>query len=424
MANRQAGEIGGHVSTETLAFKKHPWKKRPHVWESGVGEQKPLQKCNYCGGLSHPRSLCRAKNPVCYRCQVKGYFASTCLKKVVNEVTQSESTETEMPQEVFLGALDTVEGTTVSKKIIPILVNGISIPKRVANSSQALQQIDDENDIEDSIRDTITRAVNEAMQGSVDVTSEVNLRSKDTTTRGAKKSASKIDGAMIGDLVAQVVGAIQPILTAVVTAAVSASTKEILAKIEANEEARKSNTRDSLTRVRQRVQLQEFALDKLEQYTRRENVRIHGVPEPRTAGGETEDTVIKLAADIGVNINREDISVSHRLPGRQGKPKPMIVKFVRRDTKTNLMKNKQKLKNVAARKGVYISDDLTPLRAKLVREMKNDAGIKSVWTTGGRINGVLNDRTETKVTIDSPEHLLRVGWSEEKIKDLGIYFDM
>ena len=137
MANRQAGEIGGHVSTETLAFKKHPWKKRPRVWESGVGEQKPLQKCNYCGGSSHPRSLCKARNAVCYRCQVKGHFASSCLKKGVNEVTQSESTETETLQEVFLGALDTDEGTTVSKKIIPILVNGISIPKRVDTGAEA-----------------------------------------------------------------------------------------------------------------------------------------------------------------------------------------------------------------------------------------------------------------------------------------------
>ena len=38
---------------------------------------------------------------------------------------------------------------------------------------------------------------------------------------------------------------------------------------------------------------------------------------------------------IGVSVTEMNISVSHRLPGRPGSARPIIVKFVRRDTKTS-----------------------------------------------------------------------------------------
>ena len=61
-----------------------------------------------------------------------------------------------------------------------------------------------------------------------------------------------------------------------------------------------------------------------------------------------------------MTLKPEYISVSHRLPGRSGSTRPIIVKFVRRNTKTAMMKSKRKLRD-ANRKGVYINDDLTPL---------------------------------------------------------------
>ncbi len=86
-----------------------------------------------------------------------------------------------------------------------------------------------------------------------------------------------------------------------------------------------------------------FELDRLEQYSRKDSVRIFGIPE--TPNENTNDLVIDLGQEIGVEIKPEDISVAHRLPPKCGKDgnKPIIVKFVQKDTKDKLMKNKRNL---------------------------------------------------------------------------------
>ena len=75
----------------------------------------------------------------------------------------------------------------------------------------------------------------------------------------------------------------------------------------------------------------------------------------------TNIQVINLAAAKGVTLIHEDISVSHILPCRARECKPKIVKFVRRDTKINMIKNKQTLRNNPNQCGVYVNDDLTQL---------------------------------------------------------------
>ena len=130
----------------------------------------------------------------------------------------------------------------------------------------------------------------------------------------------------------------------------------------------------------------------------------------------------ELAADIGVTLKLEHISVSHRLPRRPGSTRPIIVKFVWRNTKTAMMKNKTKLHD-ANRKGVYINDDLTPQRAKMARILCHDPSTQSVWSIDGRIFcTVLENGSEVKKIVDSPDDLFKLGWSEEKVKNLNIYF--
>ena len=116
-----------------------------------------------------------------------------------------------------------------------------------------------------------------------------------------------------------------------------------------------------------------------------------------------------------------EISVSHRIPGRPGSTRPIIVKFAWRNTKTAMIKSNRKLRD-ANRKGVYINDDLTPLRAKMARILRNDPSTQSLWSIDGRIFGTMMEKgSEVKKIVDSPDELFKLGWSE-KVKNLNIYF--
>lgn len=70
--------------------------------------------------------------------------------------------------------------------------------------------------------------------------------------------------------------------------------------------------------------------DELDQYSRKENIRISGIEEEQS-GEETEDQLVekvcKLAAAAGTTIKENDISTVHRLGGtrKQGKTRPIIV---------------------------------------------------------------------------------------------------
>ena len=164
-------------------------------------------------------------------------------------------------------------------------------------------------------------------------------------------------------------------------------------------------------------------IERLEQYGRRENVRVYGVPE--TAGEDTTEKVVALARRIDVNVSTADISVSHRLPSskRRGpsqpeRHRPIIVKFVRREQKVQLLRNKRRLREQDQLRGIYIEEDLTAQRAKLFHAIRRAEGTKKVWTIDGRIHCVIakNGKEEKKVVIDSPQDLARLGWADDRIR--------
>ena len=87
------------------------------------------------------------------------------------------------------------------------------------------------------------------------------------------------------------------------------------------------------------IQRHELKQDDLEQYSKRDNIIINGIPE--TENEVTNETVINLAKDLGVQITSQDISTSHRLgKPRNDKIRPIVAKFVRRDVRTNILKKK------------------------------------------------------------------------------------
>ena len=70
-------------------------------------------------------------------------------------------------------------------------------------------------------------------------------------------------------------------------------------------------------------------LNDLEQYGRRDCIKIRGVP---VQDGEDTDTIVcSIGNLVNININTEDISISHRLksnPTARNQPPVIIAKFV------------------------------------------------------------------------------------------------
>ena len=114
--------------------------------------------------------------------------------------------------------------------------------------------------------------------------------------------------------------------------------------------------------------------DANDQYGRRENVRIFGVEEQ--TGEDVYEQVVDVVKRTSVEYCKSDISVCHRLPARGQSGKPIIVKFVRRETKLALMKKKNGLRHQSGRP-IYINDDITQLRARLLKSLKEKPDIKA-----------------------------------------------
>ena len=141
-----------------------------------------------------------------------------------------------------------------------------------------------------------------------------------------------------------------------------------------------------------------FNADSNEQYGRRDNIRIFGVKEE--ADEDVYQKVVDVARKVGHQISKTDISICHRVPSRNVKKdegRPIIVKFVRRQTKSGLMANKKSLKDCEEK--IFINDDITLLRARLAKALRLRADIKSVVMLNEKI--VIYKTDESKITFEN-----------------------
>ena len=157
----------------------------------------------------------------------------------------------------------------------------------------------------------------------------------------------------------------------------------------------------------------------MEQYQRKDSLRINGIPY---AEGETntqlEDKVINLADKIGVKLNRQDISVTHRLRPTTKGIRPTIIKFSTRRAKDAVYYSKKLLKDVEGMDNVFISEDLTRLRYRTLLLAKQVKGLKSITTRGGKIKVYIGEN-KIPVTVESPTDLVKLN-IEPDLKFLGL----
>lgn len=149
-----------------------------------------------------------------------------------------------------------------------------------------------------------------------------------------------------------------------------------------------------------KLSLLETRVDDQEQYFKRDNLIIHGVPE--IPGENCSTTVIDICQKYlsAVKIVPSDISVSHRLPSRSERAKPLIVRFTRRDVRQQIYHNKKNLKST----GFTVVEQLTARRQRLMSaatKLMNEGKLTSAWTNDGRIFVKLHDGTIKNIQKDS-----------------------
>ena len=120
----------------------------------------------------------------------------------------------------------------------------------------------------------------------------------------------------------------------------------------------------------------------LEQYTRKNSIRIFGVSDTNKEES-VPDTISKsldVLKKIGMSVTQADISVAHRLGFyKEEKPRPVIVKFVRRVHKIESIQKRRKLKGSR----VVITEDLTKDNYSFLQKVKEHTNVESAWTRDG-----------------------------------------
>ena len=168
--------------------------------------------------------------------------------------------------------------------------------------------------------------------------------------------------------------------------------------------------------------------DELEQYSRRNNIIISGIPENDTI--PAEDLVLTLVNEYAETpIRYSDIDRTHRITrtnaaagGKDKKPRDIIVKFCSYKSKKAILSREPMKKLKAANEvipdneRIFIREDLTKARNSVLykgRVLKRAGHIKDAFTRDGRI--VLKLFTDKVVFITSEDEFVEF-CKDRKIK--------
>lgn len=154
--------------------------------------------------------------------------------------------------------------------------------------------------------------------------------------------------------------------------------------------------RQENTNLRAEIKTQKEKIDEMEQYSRANCLEINGIPESKS------ETVLEIIKKVGtvlnVNVKDEDIDACHRLGTKlDGKNRGIIVKFVRRTMKDEILRKRKIKRNlntsdIGFSSGpadvVYINESLSAERRKVLsaaRGIKRDQGYTYVWVKNGKV---------------------------------------
>ena len=134
----------------------------------------------------------------------------------------------------------------------------------------------------------------------------------------------------------------------------------------------------------------ELEIDRLEAYSRRNNIKLLGIPEDAEESGDCTETICRVLQSYIPETDWEPhiIERAHRI-GRPNHhnptPRPVIARFHRWGDAMSLMKNRQ-AKTSMAHDGIRATQDLTKRQSQRLRQLREEG------KTGFYVNGRLRIR--------------------------------
>lgn len=121
-------------------------------------------------------------------------------------------------------------------------------------------------------------------------------------------------------------------------------------------------------------------LNDFENYQRKENLRIIGIPESKTEVSKTVVTEFFQKRDF--KVKEADIHIAHRVGKKDGtRPRAMIVRLFDRNKRDSVIKERRKLKG----SGITIAEDVSAMTMKTLMRVQRSDGIDNAWIWNGKI---------------------------------------
>lgn len=162
-----------------------------------------------------------------------------------------------------------------------------------------------------------------------------------------------------------------------------------------------------------------IGLESLEQYARRNSLRINKIPVAELGNMSTDDFVLDLARRLGVQMDRNDISRSHVLGLPSYGTVNMVVKFVSYNARERLYKNKKRLKPLGL--GIVIYESLTSHRReifKVINALRYEKVLSNTWTTDGKILFKFDENSKSR---NFPVHDIPFGMNYKSNVERMVY---
>ena len=232
---------------------------------------------------------------------------------------------------------------------------------------------------------------------------------KHDTRNTSKQGQPTWDVDMIGVMVSCITKALTPVIVQTVQAAISSLVLPPPTPANSVPQAQ----------VDENLKLK-IGIDDANQYSRRDSVRINGLDEdPAESESDLVEKIVDIAKITGAEISDRDISIAHRLPIKIKGVRQVICKFTSRRAKIAFYYARMKLKDSDKGKGIFINEDLTKLRYKLMMEAKKVPGCRAITTNNGTIKVWVEGRLEGAYTINHPADLEQLGLTPD-YKALGL----